>query len=49
MIESGPVLKLPEVRRRDSRIGFEASNHYLYGENELLEKYLNCKALNVKK
>jgi hypothetical protein len=28
--------------RADSRIGFEASNHYYYSERELLEKVLNC-------
>jgi len=43
--EAKLALKLLEVQRRDSRIGFEASNHYLYGENELLEKYLNCSPL----
>ena len=43
--EAELALKLLEIQRRDSRIGFEASNHYLYGENELLEKYLNCRAL----
>ena len=28
--------------RQDSRIGFEASNHYLYTANTLWEKVLNC-------
>ena len=26
----------------DSRLGFEASNHYFYVPNDLLEKILNC-------
>ena len=34
-----------KVQQRDSRIGFEASNHYMYGENTLLEKILNCRKL----
>lgn len=36
------VYRLLEVMRRDSRIGFEASNHYYYSENALYEKILNC-------
>lgn len=34
--------RLLEVMRKDSRIGFEASNHYYYSENTLYEKILNC-------
>ncbi len=30
------------IMRRDSRIGFEASNHYYYTEQSLREKILNC-------
>ena len=26
----------------DSRIGFEASNHYYYSLNDLIEKMVNC-------
>ncbi len=37
--------RLWAVMRRDSRIGFEASNHYLYVENDLLEKVINCEHL----
>ncbi len=37
--------RLYEVIRRDSRIGFEASNHYYYVENDLKEKVLNCEYL----
>ena len=40
--EGETALRLLRIQRRDSRIGFEAGNHYLYSENELLEKYLNC-------
>ena len=36
------ALRMLKVQQQDSRIGFEASNHYMYGENELLEKYLQC-------
>lgn len=31
-----------ELSRRDSRLGFEATNHYAYTLNELLEKIINC-------
>ncbi len=37
--------RLYQVIRRDSRIGFEASNHYFYVENDLKEKILNCERL----
>jgi len=30
------------IRQRDSRIGFEASNHYYYTQQDLLEKVVNC-------
>ena len=33
------------VVKADSRIGFEAANHYFYGENELREKIIACRAL----
>lgn len=33
--------------RRDSRFGYEASNHYLYTENDFLEKIINCDHLSV--
>lgn len=36
------VLKLYNIARRDSRMGFEASNHYFYTLNDLREKVLNC-------
>lgn len=34
--------RLHEVVQHDSRIGFEASNHYYYTANDLKEKVLNC-------
>lgn len=33
------------IMRRDSRIGFEATNHYYYTANDLVEKVLNCEHL----
>ncbi|MDP6506205.1 MAG: hypothetical protein QF886_21450, partial [Planctomycetota bacterium] len=36
---------LYDILRRDSRIGFEATNHYYYTENDLVEKVLNCEQL----
>ena len=36
---------LLKICRKDSRIGFEASNHYYYNENTLLEKIFNCRHL----
>ena len=43
--ESGLARRLLEIMRRDSRIGYEASNHYFYTENDLMEKILNCEYL----
>lgn len=34
--------KLLDLARKDSRLGFEATNHYAYTHNELLEKIINC-------
>ncbi len=42
------VKKLYEITCKDPRIGFEASNHYYYYENSLLEKLLNLKELEEK-
>ena len=36
------ALKLYDIVRRDSRIGFEASNHYFYSLNDLREKVVSC-------
>ena len=33
------------LARKDSRLGFEATNHYAYTHNELLEKIINCEYL----
>ncbi len=37
--------RLLKVQSEDSRIGFEASNHYAYNAQDLLEKILNCRDL----
>lgn len=37
--------RLAEVQNQDSRIGFEASNHYFYVPIDLYEKMLNCQKL----
>jgi hypothetical protein len=39
------ALMLYRIVCRDSRVGFEASNHYYYTRNDLLEKVLNCRHL----
>ncbi|MCQ2352391.1 MAG: hypothetical protein MJ033_02810 [Victivallaceae bacterium] len=36
------TMTLYKIVRRDSRIGFEASNHYYYTLNDLREKIVNC-------
>jgi hypothetical protein len=33
------------VARRDARVGFEASNHYYYVPQDLVEKVINCQHL----
>ena len=38
---------LRDIVRRDSRIGFEASNHYYYTDQSLLEKVLNCEEVRA--
>ena len=43
--EESLAIELYQVMRRDSRIGFEASNHYFYTENDLKEKVLNCRSV----
>lgn len=37
--------QLHDLIRRDSRIGFEASNHYYYTVNDLREKVISCSAI----
>ncbi|MEX2567415.1 MAG: hypothetical protein WD431_15835 [Cyclobacteriaceae bacterium] len=39
------ALDLFEISRRDSRVGFEASNQYYYVPQDLMEKVINCKFL----
>ncbi len=41
--EASNALQLYELVIRDSRIGFEASNHYYYTVQDLREKALNCR------
>jgi hypothetical protein len=40
--ETAVAKELFPLARRDSRIGFEASNHYYYVPQDLIEKVLNC-------
>lgn len=40
--EREEALCLLELSRKDSRLGYEASNHYFYTENDLLEKVIDC-------
>lgn len=37
--------RMHELIREDSRIGFEASNHYFFTANDMREKTLNCQRL----
>lgn len=39
--------ELLELARKDSRLGFEATNHYAYTVNELLEKIINCEYIKA--
>jgi hypothetical protein len=43
--EAGRARQLYRLQRQDSRIGFEASNHYYYLPQDLEEKFLNCQWL----
>jgi len=43
--ESALAARLWHLCRKDSRLGFEASNHYYYTLNNLMEKVLNCRYL----
>jgi hypothetical protein len=36
------AVTLYNLAKKDTRIGFEASNHYLYTPNDLVEKVLSC-------
>ena len=37
--------ELEAIVRADCRVGFEATNHYMYTMNDLREKVLNCEHL----
>ncbi len=37
-----------KLLRRDSRIGYEPTNHYLFTANDLLEKIINCLELKAR-
>ncbi|HTD67679.1 MAG TPA: hypothetical protein VK846_14225 [Candidatus Limnocylindria bacterium] len=43
--EAVAARELLELQKRDSRLGFEASNHYYYVPMDLAEKMLNCRDL----
>jgi len=43
--EIGTAVRLYHLQRRDSRVGFEASNHYFYVPLDLVEKVINCEDL----
>jgi len=40
--------RLMVAQNCDSRIGFEATNHYMYLQNDLIEKVLNCHDLTAR-
>jgi hypothetical protein len=39
--------RLIQLMAKDSRVGYEASNHYFYTQNTLKEKVLNLNALEA--
>ena len=39
------AIRLAKLQGLDSRLGFEASNHYYYVGTDLAEKVLNCEEL----
>jgi hypothetical protein len=43
--EMDQAKQLWHLARRDSRIGFEASNHYFYVPQDLVEKVINCEQI----
>ena len=43
--EIDAAVKLYEIVKADSRIGYEASNHYFYVPLDLVEKVVNCEYL----
>jgi hypothetical protein len=42
LAERRRAIELHAIQCRDSRIGFEATNHYFYTPNDLAAKVLNC-------
>ena len=46
--EKGAVRRLLSLRAQDSRLGYEASNHYFYTVNDLIEKCLQLDWLEGK-
>ena len=45
--EESLAKRLMTAQRGDSRIGFEATNQYMYLQNDLIEKILNCRDLHA--
>jgi hypothetical protein len=43
--EEAAAVELYRLCREDSRVGFEASNHYYYLPQDLIEKVLNCREI----
>ncbi|NIA13832.1 MAG: hypothetical protein GWP08_07100 [Nitrospiraceae bacterium] len=43
--EASLAVRLHAIQQRDSRIGFEASNHYFYVPGDLAAKVVNCRYL----
>ena len=43
--ETDAAVALYQLAKEDSRIGYEASNHYFYVPLDLVEKVVNCEYL----
>jgi len=41
--ELGLARRLYEIARQDSRVGYEATNHYWYVPLDVAEKVINCR------
>jgi hypothetical protein len=46
-LEIAAAGQLYRIAATDSRIGYEASNHYFYVPHDLIEKILNCRHLKA--
>ena len=44
-LELENTLALYHLMRKDSRVGFECSNHYYYSLQSILEKIVNCESI----